>query len=126
MPADVSQFIQMQRLRYIESLQPSRADTTLVHLHQHQFATPRTNIFLPDSKKKSIHSNTIRQYHYVPGIQKKRKIPITSSWGGQYNNSNVLGRRIDGGSPNQTGPGNIKGGIPNQTGPGKLDGGTPQ
>ena len=123
MPADVSQFIQMQRLLSIESRQPSRSEMTLTYLHQKQIAIPLLGNFLADPKKKNTDISTIKQYYYIPVRRTKRTVPITSSWVGQYKEPVIPSRRIDGGSPNQTGPGKVDGGSPNQTGPGKIDGG---
>jgi hypothetical protein len=73
MPVDVSQFIQMQRLRAIEARQPTRGDKTITHLFQPQVLSSGIAEFLPNPKTKFISGNFIRKYYYHPGIVAKPK-----------------------------------------------------
>lgn len=74
MPADVSQFIQMQRLLAIENRRPLPREKIITHLYQPQVLSSALTEFLPNSKTKIISGQTIRR-QYVPGIQAKYKIP---------------------------------------------------
>jgi hypothetical protein len=70
--ADVSQFIQMQRLRSISGRQPTRNDKSITHLFQRQMLSSGIVEFLPDPKTKITHASSITR-QYVPGIQAKPK-----------------------------------------------------
>lgn len=73
--ADVSQFIQMQRLRALQSRQPTVGDKTITHLYQPQVTTSGITEFLPNPKTKFVSVSTVRKYYYNPGIQEKPKLP---------------------------------------------------
>jgi hypothetical protein len=79
MPADVSQFIQMQRLRAIEARQPTRGDKTITHLFQRQLPVSALTEFLPNPKTKITDALTIKR-QYIPGIQAKYKIPTRNAY----------------------------------------------
>jgi sugar lactone lactonase YvrE len=81
MPGDVSQFIQLQRLRSIQARQPSQQDKSITHLYQKQIPSSGIAEFLPNNKDKSTSGVTIRKYYYTPGIQTKPKIPGGYVWG---------------------------------------------
>ena len=72
--ADVSQVIQMQRLRINEARQPSRGEKTITHLYQPQFRSSGISEFLPNPKTKITNALSIKR-QYVPGIQAKPRIP---------------------------------------------------
>jgi hypothetical protein len=72
--ADVSQVIQMQRLRINEARQPSRGEKTITHLYQPQFRSSGISEFLPNPKTKITSALSIKR-QYVPGIQAKPRIP---------------------------------------------------
>jgi hypothetical protein len=76
--ADVSQFIQMQRLRSISAREPTKGDKSITHLFQRQMLSSITE-FLPNSKTKFISGQTIRK-QYVPGIQAKPKLPARNAY----------------------------------------------
>jgi sugar lactone lactonase YvrE len=78
--SDVSQFIQMQRLRSISARQPIRGDKSITHLFQRQMLSSGITEFLPNPKTKNTDAATIRR-QYVPGIQTKYKIPGRNAWG---------------------------------------------
>ena len=80
MPADVSQFIQMQRLLALENRRPLPNEKTITHLYQPQVLSSALTEFLPNPKTKFISGETIR-IQYVPGIQAKYKIPTRNSYG---------------------------------------------
>jgi hypothetical protein len=79
MPADVSQFIQMQRLRSISAREPIRGDKSITHLFQRQMLSSGITEFLPNPKTKIISGQTI-QGQYVPGIQAKPKLPARNAY----------------------------------------------
>jgi len=78
---DVSQFIQMNRLRSLESRTPTKSDRSLVEFYQPSFLVPN-NKFLPNSNTKFTHSSTIQRFPLYKGIQAKYKIPTRNAWGG--------------------------------------------
>jgi hypothetical protein len=71
---DVSQVVQMQRLRASEARQPSRGEKTITHLYQPQFRSSGISEFLPNPKTKITDALSITR-QYVPGIQAKPKLP---------------------------------------------------
>ena len=71
--ADVSQFIQMQRLRSIQARQPIKSDKSITHLYQPQVTTSGITEFLPNPKTKFVDGNTIQKYYYSSGIVAKPK-----------------------------------------------------
>jgi hypothetical protein len=75
MPADVSQFIQMQRLRSLQARQPAIHEKVITHLYQPQVTSSGITEFLPDSKTKFVSgtSENNKKYNYVPGIHTKPK-----------------------------------------------------
>ena len=75
MNGDVSQFIQMQRLRSLQARQPTINDKSLTHLYQPQVTTSGITEFLRNPKTKITHSSTIVRNHYIPGSQAKSRIP---------------------------------------------------
>jgi hypothetical protein len=79
MPADVSQFIQMQRLLALENRRPLPNEKTITHLYQPQVLSSALTEFLPNSKTKFISGQTISR-QYVPGIQAKYKIPTRNAY----------------------------------------------
>jgi hypothetical protein len=72
--ADVSQVIQMQRLRASAARRPVKNDKSITHLYQPQITSSGISEFLPNSKTKNTDARTINGYYYVPGIQAKRKL----------------------------------------------------
>jgi len=79
--SDVSQFIQMQRLRASAARQPVRGDKTVTHLYQRQVSSSGISEFLPNPKTKNTDAATIQRYYYNRGIQFKEKIPGGYVWG---------------------------------------------
>jgi hypothetical protein len=79
MPADVSQFIQMQRLRVSAARQPTRSDKSISHLYQRQIPSSGISEFLPNPKTKITDALTIKR-QYIPGIQAKYKIPTRNAY----------------------------------------------
>jgi len=77
--ADVSQFIQMQRLQALESRRPDRNSKANTHLFQPQVLSSALTEFLPNSKTKNIDALSVKKYYYNPGIQTKPKIPGRNS-----------------------------------------------
>jgi len=75
MPADVSQFIQMQRLRSLQARQPGIGEKVITHLYQPQVTTSGITKFLPNPKTKIVDARSIKKYNYIPGIHTKPKIP---------------------------------------------------
>jgi hypothetical protein len=73
--ADVSQFIQMQRLRALQARQPIKGDKSITHLYQPQVTTSGITEFLPNPKTKFVGVNTVRKFYYDPGIVAKPKVP---------------------------------------------------
>jgi hypothetical protein len=73
--ADVSQFVQMQRLRSLQARQPTPQDKTITHLYQPQVTTSGITEFLPNPKTKFTDPATIRKFFYNKGIQTKPKVP---------------------------------------------------
>ncbi len=73
--ADVSQVIQMQRLRSYAARRPIKNDKSITHLYQPQITSSGISEFLPNSKTKITDSTTINNYYYVPGKQAKSKLP---------------------------------------------------
>jgi hypothetical protein len=80
MPADVSQFIQMQRLRAIEARQPTRGDKSITHLFQRQLPVSGLTEFLPNPKTKYISGNFVRKFNYDPGIVAKPRLPARNAY----------------------------------------------
>ena len=77
--ADVSQVIQMQRLRASAARRPVKNDKSITHLYQHQVTSSGIAEFLPNSKTKNTDGRTIKGYYYVPGKQAKPKVlPINA------------------------------------------------
>ena len=77
--ADVSQVIQMQRLRSYAARRPVKNDKSITHLYQHQVTSSGIAEFLPNPKTKIISGQTI-QGQYVPGIQAKPKLPARNAY----------------------------------------------
>ena len=75
MPVDVSQFIQLQRLRSFQGRRPSSQDKTITHLYQNQLTSTGIVEFLPNIKDKNTLGLSIQKYYYYPGLQTKPKIP---------------------------------------------------
>ena len=79
--ADVSQVVQMQRLRSYAARRPVKNDKSITHLYQHQVTSSGIAEFLPNSKTKNTDGRTIKAYYYSPGIQAKPKIPPRNTSG---------------------------------------------
>jgi hypothetical protein len=94
MPGDVSQFIQLQRLRSIQARQPSQQDKTITHLYQKQFLSSGITEFLPNIKDKITSGLTVQKYYYTPGIQSKPKIPGGYVWGYDSNTQSKVPRTL--------------------------------
>ena len=73
--ADVSQVIQMQRLRSYAARRPTKNDKSITHLYQPQITSSGISEFLENPKTKITDGRSINNYYYVPGIQVKPKIP---------------------------------------------------
>lgn len=73
--ADVSQVIQMERLRSYAARRPTKNDKSITHLYQPQVSSTGVSEFLPNSKTKITDGTSINNYYYVSGIQVKPKIP---------------------------------------------------
>jgi len=79
MPADVSQFIQMQRLRSIEARHPSKGEKVITHLYQPQVTTSGITEFLPNPKTKFIDGGIFRRQN-IFGIQAKPRLPTRNNY----------------------------------------------
>jgi hypothetical protein len=79
--ADVSQVIQMQRLRASAARRPAKNDKSITHLYQPQITSSGISEFLPNSKTKITDARTIKNYYYVPGVQAKPKVPTRNAYG---------------------------------------------
>jgi len=73
--ADVSQVIQMQRLRASSARQPVRDNKMASRLSQQQMLSSGISEFLPNSKTKNTDSTTIQRFFQIKGIHSKEKIP---------------------------------------------------
>jgi hypothetical protein len=73
--ADVSQFVQMQRLRSLQARQPAKHEKVITHLYQPQVTTSGITEFLPNPKTKFTLASTFSRRPYYPGIQTKPKVP---------------------------------------------------
>ena len=78
--ADVSQFIQMQRLRSLQARQPTKQDKIITHLYQPQVTTSGITEFLPNPKIKFVSGGFNNRYNYVSGIQAKPKLPTRNAY----------------------------------------------
>jgi hypothetical protein len=109
--ADVSQVIQMQRLRASAARQPVRGEKIITHLYQRQVTSSGISEFLPNPKNKFTDAATIKRYYYKRGIQYKEKIPGGYVWG---NSPFKATRQIyDGGAPGpQSNSDGLDGGPP--------------
>lgn len=73
--ADVSQYVQMQRLRSLQARQPTPGDKSITHLYQPQVTTSGITEFLPNPKTKITSASTFSKHPYYLGVQVKPKIP---------------------------------------------------
>jgi hypothetical protein len=80
MPADVSQFIHMQRLNASQARQPGRGEKTITHLFQPQVLSSGIAEFLPNPKTKFVSGNFVRKYYYHPGIVAKPRLPARNAY----------------------------------------------
>lgn len=78
--ADVSQVVQMQRLRASAARRPVKNDKSITHLYQPQITSSGISEFLPNSKTKNTDARSINAYYYVPGVQAKPKVPTRNAY----------------------------------------------
>jgi hypothetical protein len=113
--ADVSQVIQMQRLRASAARQPVRGDKSISHLYQRQMLSSGIAEFLPNSKTKNTSATSIQRYFYIRGIHSKEKIPGGYVFGNTPSRPtrNPYSSTYDGGQPGpQTNSDDLDGGPP--------------